>query len=115
MAQTSLRAALREAPPRHAKAPARLMLIAPPRRPRHTGVWLFVLAVALGAAAVWRTGVSRQAVAHASLRAAKVKIGRIEQTLRVAGTISAEQRRTIVAPYMIGNRHISGGTSFALV
>ncbi len=45
----------------------------------------------------------------------RVKIGRVEQTLRVAGTISADHRGTIVAPYMIGNRHISGGTSFALI
>jgi len=44
-----------------------------------------------------------------------VKIGRVEQTLRVAGTISADHRRTIVAPYVAGNRYVNGGTSFALI
>ena len=115
MAQISLRAAVPELTPPRPKAPGRLVLIAPPPRPHRAIVWLSVLAVALGAAAVWQTGVFRQAGAGASLRTARVKIGRIEQTLRVAGTISADHRCTIVAPYMIGNRYISGGTSFALI
>jgi len=115
MAQTSFRTAVPNAVPQQPKAPARLVLIAPPQRPNHTIVWLAALAVALAAAAVWRTGFFRQVGAGASLRTAKVKIGRLEQTLRVAGTISVDHPDIIVAPYIVGNRYISGGTSFALV
>jgi HlyD family secretion protein len=115
MAQTSFRATVPKSVPQQPKDSARLVLIAPPSRPHHAIVWLAVLAVALGAAAVWRTGVVRQAGAVAGLRVAKVKIGRLEQTLRVAGTVSVAHPDIIVAPYMVGNRYISGGTSFALV
>src|SRR5204863_3312949 len=63
----------------------------------------------------WRSGIFRQSHAPVIPRTARAEIGRIEQTLRVSGTISADHRDTLVAPYMIGNRHISGGTSFALI
>ena len=115
MAQVLFRAAAPQAVPQQPQAPRRLVLIRPPSRPRRAMVWLSALAVALGAAAVWRAGAPRQAVAPASVRTARVEMGRVEQTLRVAGTISADHRGTLVAPSMIGNRHASGGTSFALV
>src|SRR5262245_3734455 len=114
MAQISLRTAVPElAPP--PKGPGRLVLIDSRPRRNPVIVWLSVLAVAVGAAIVWRSGVLRQSRVPVSPRTARAEIGRVEQTLRVAGTISADHRDTLLAPYMVGNRHISGGTSFALV
>jgi multidrug efflux pump subunit AcrA (membrane-fusion protein) len=116
MAQALFRLAAPTAVPPRPKAPGRLILIDPPSRRRHgVIVWLSVLAVALGAAAVWWASFARPAGAGASPRTARAEIGRVEQTLRVTGTISADHRGTLVAPYMIGNRHASGGTSFALI
>ena len=115
MAQALFRLAAPAAVPPRPKA-SRLILIDPPSRRRHgVIVWLSVLAIALGAAAVWWTSFARPAGAGASPRTARAEIGRVEQTLRVTGTISADHRGTLVAPYMIGNRHASGGTSFALI
>src|SRR5262249_60398165 len=115
MAQISLRTAVPEFAPPSPKGPGRLVLIAPRPRRNPVIVWLSVLAVALGAAVVWRSGVLRQSRAPVSPRTARAEIGRVEQTLRVAGTISADHRDTLLAPYMVGNRHISGGTRFSLV
>src|SRR5262249_12356595 len=101
-------------PPKLPEPPARLVLIEPPPRRRHPVIWLLAAIVLLFAAAVWRSGASREGATAARIRTARATTGRVEQTLRVSGAIAAERRGSIVAPYLIGNRRISEATSFAL-
>ena len=85
-------------------------VVAPPRRSGQHA-WILLLGILLCAGIAWRwlQAPAIRKPAPAPVRTAKVRTAPLERTLRVTGITTAEKFSALMAPYLIGNRHMVGG------